>query len=333
MPKRTFYIGTGGVLAAVLFLVLGPGQADLRAKGKSGGQGKGPQVVLHLSWGTGPMEAGRRTAQESAPEGPMSFTVADGGEIYLLDQANLRILRFDGSGALLSTIPVSSGTFQDIEVAGDGRILLLDRLVLGSVVVLNPDGLQTASHPVAGPGIPEGGGITAMFLEEDGLWLEVNHERIVRLLDGSLKACARSVLDGRKAGTGGKTVAAALAGQGRVKLGILGGAKTAVLTEKEIDFGPDLYRIAWVQGDASGNIHAMFHMAAGGGGAGQAPPTEKVAAFRFDGKLEQTGSFESPFTIRAWEQFREFKVTPGGQVYQMAFRDDGVEILKWRYEP
>ena len=321
------------LLLLLLLLLAGTEKSGLTAEGKSNSTGVGPEVVLHLGWGAGPVEAGRREAQESAPEGPMSFAVTAGGDIYLLDQVNLRLLKFDGSGALLSAIPLSSDVFQDIEVAGDGRILLLDRLVRGAVVVLSRDGLEIAAHPVTGQWIPEGGGITGMFLEDDGLWIEYNHERVVRLLDGSLNRCEETVLVGRKSGTAGVTVAAALAGQGMVRLKMIAGATGATVAEKEIDFGQDLYRIAWVQGDAQGSIHTMVHMLQGAGQAGQTPPTEKVVAYRMDGKLVRTGSFESPYTIQVWEQFREFRVLAGGQVYQMAFSGDGVRILRWRYEP
>ena len=321
------------LLLMLVFLLAWTDNSGIKAKGKSSPAGNEPEVVLHLGWGAGPMESGRRPAQESAPEGPMSFTVSADGDIYLLDQVNLRVMRFDGSGALLSAIPISSDTFQDIEVAGDGRILLLDRLVRGAVVVLSRDGQEIAAHPVTGPSIPEGGGITAMLLEDDGLWIEYNHERSVRLLDGSLKACDPSMLEGRRSGKAGQTVSAALAGQGMVKLRVIDGATGTTVLQKEIDLGQDLYRIAWVQTDEHGSLHAMFHVVQTAGQAGQPPLREWVEGYRMDGKLARTGRFESPFTIRPWEQFKEFKVLGDGQVLQMAFSDDGVRILKWRYEP
>jgi hypothetical protein len=333
MMKREFHVIGAGLVAALLLLVLGPERNDLTAKATGSAEGKGYEVVLHLGWGSGLMDAGRRLDPESAPEGPMSFSVTAGGEIHVLDQVNLRILAFDRNGALVSVIPLPGGAFQDIEVALDGRILLLDRLVRRSVVVLDPQGLETAAHAVTGPGIPEGGGITAMFLEDDGLWLEYNHERIVRILDGSLSACARTALQGRKAGSGDRAVLAALAGQGRVGLRLIDTATGSTVVTKEIDLGPDLYRIAWAQADGLGGIHAMVHLVPGGPWTGQSASAEKILALRLDGKLRQTGSFESPFTIRAWEQFREFRVLPAGQVFQMAFLDGGVQILKWRYEP
>jgi hypothetical protein len=318
---------TGAGLAALLLLLPGPEKADLKAKVTQSAESE-PQVMLHLGWGPGPTEAGRRMDPESAPEGPMSFHVTAGGDIFILDQVNLRILKCDDSGGLVSTIPLSGDTFQDMAVAQDGRIVLLDRLARAEVVVLDAGGRETASYPVTGQGIAEGGGITAMFLDGDGLWLEYNHERIVRILDGTLHACSRTVLKGRKAGSAGRMVSAALAGQGRVGLEVTDTTSGTTLAESEIDFGSDLYRIAWVQADAKGSLHAMVHLV-----TGHSVPAEKVLALRLDGNLKQTGSFESPCTIRPWEQFREFQVLPDGRVFQMAFLDSGVAVLKWRYLP
>lgn len=324
--KRNLHLMVAG-LAAVLLLLPGPEEPDLGAKVSQSAE-VDPEVMLLLGWGSGPMDAGRRQDPESAPEGPMSFHVSAGGDIHILDQVNMRILRFDKTGAPADVLALPGDTFQDMEVADDGRIVLLDRLARAEVVVLDPGGHETASHAVTGQGIAEGGGITAMFLEKDGLWLEYNHERIVRILDGALHACARTELPGRKSGSAGRTVSAALAGQGRVGLELIDTAAAATLVERELDFGSDLYCIAWLQADAKGSLHVMVHLL-----TGHAVPAEKVLALRLDGNLKQTGSFESPYTIRVWEQFREFQVLPDGRVFQMVFLDSGVAVLKWGYLP
>jgi hypothetical protein len=314
-----------GTILPLLLLRAGP---SVPQGGKDG-----PGTVLKLGWGSGPWDAGRHEDGESAPVGPMSFRVDPSGEVYLLDQVNFRVLRFDPGLSASSEIPIGSDTFQDLAVADDGTIILLDRLVRRAVVLMDAGGNELASHAVEGAGIPEGGGITAMFLERDGLWLEVNHERSVRILDGSLAPCPRTVRRGRPLDGGDRTVVAFLDKQGGVGMRTMDSLTGAVLDEKSFSFGQDLYRIAWIEADASGDIHAMFHLLEPQAANAPGPPDEKVLALRLSKDLGKTGSFESPHTIRAWEQFREFQVAGSGTVYQMAFSDQGVTLLSWRYEP
>jgi len=325
---RKVSLGIAAAAAGIILLFL------LLRTGPSGSKGaKNPETILQLGWGGGPGEAGRHEGGESAPVGPMSFTVLPSGEIYILDQVNVRVLRFEPGSKKSSQIPVGSDTFQDLAVAADGTIVLLDRLVRRAVVLMDTGGNELAFHAVEGDGIPEGGAVTAMFLEKDGLWLEVNHERSVRILDESLAPCPRTVRRGRPLDGGSKTVAAFLDKQGGVKMRILDTPTGAVTAEKHFPLGQDLYRIAWIEADASGAVHAMFHLLEPQAENAPGPPDEKVLALRLGKDLEETGSFESPHTIRAWEQFKEFEVAGVGTVYQMAFSDQGVTLLSWRYEP
>ncbi|MFH1435180.1 MAG: hypothetical protein ABIJ56_05655, partial [Pseudomonadota bacterium] len=58
---------------------------------------------------------------------------------------------------------------------------------------------------------------------------------------------------------------------------------------------------------------------------------EKNAGVLFDKYLGRLLAFTSPYTIRVWEQYREFKVTAGGGIYQMAFTDSGVKVMRWTW--
>jgi hypothetical protein len=78
------------------------------------GQG---QLVIQGSWGSGKGEFGKR--DKASRPGPMSVTVAEDQTIYILDQVNKRVARFDSSGQLMSYIPIDSEATEDIAVAGD----------------------------------------------------------------------------------------------------------------------------------------------------------------------------------------------------------------------
>jgi hypothetical protein len=264
----------------------------------------------------------------------MSFALMPSGGIAVLDQVNARVLEFDPDGNPVREVVLpSGGFFQDIEVGKGGGILLLDRLVRTSIVVLDPDGSKVAEHGIQGPGIPEGGGVTASFLRKDGFWLEYNHEHVVRVLDGSLGECTRTVLPGRHAGSGKRQVVAAIQGGGAAEVRIVDSSTGSLLAGKTLAFDWDIGRIVWIEGDGGGGLHCMFHLVERGGPGSGNLPREKVAAVKLDGHLHRAGSFESPYTIGALEQFREFKAVGEGKVLQMTFTNEGVSIFEWRYVP
>jgi hypothetical protein len=157
----------------------------------------GPEVVLQIPWGKGGATLARLDAQEGASEGPMSFAVDSSGELYVLDQVEKRIVRFDARGQLQSEIALPAPTFQELDVTEDGRFVVLDRLARASLLVLASDGQTIREVGAVGEGIPEGGGITAMLAERDGIWLEFGHTNCVRLLDSKLEPTVRTVVRGR----------------------------------------------------------------------------------------------------------------------------------------
>lgn len=330
--KKAWPVFLLALLVAALFLYLGARGSAVTDTASQ--EDKGPRLVLFLPWGSGPWSVGKKDAPESAPEGPMSFAITPSGGTAVLDQVNARILEFDPDGTPLKEVPLPPGAFfQDIEIGKNGDVVLLDRLVRSSVVVLDGDGREVAEHAVHGPGIPEGGGVTASFLGSDGLWLEYNHEHVVRLLDGSLEECARTVLPGRHAGPGTRQVVAALHPGGGAVMHIVDPSTDSTVAGKVLSFDWEIRRIVWIEGDRGGGLHCVFHLVKQESPGAGKPPREKVAAVKLDGSLERKGSFESPYTIGAPEQFREFKAAGEDKVYQMAFTNEGASIFEWRYVP
>lgn len=111
-------------------LVMAQAQAESSLKG---------QEVLRVRIGSGPGELGVVTPEEANPEGPMSFAVGSGGEIYVLDQTNSRIQVFK-EGQLLLTIPIPGSVFIDIELLPGGLIALLDNVVDKIIIILDQTG-------------------------------------------------------------------------------------------------------------------------------------------------------------------------------------------------
>lgn len=289
----------------------------------------GPTVAFVAPWGSGGAMLARRGGDESNPEGPMSFAVARDGRLYVLDHASRRVAVFATDGRLSREFQIPATTFQDIDLGPGGEVVLLDRLVRKSLLVLGPDGGRRGEYPTGGPGIPEGGAVTALLLRPDGAWLEVLHERSVRVLGPDLKPCTRVEVPGRPASAGG--------GAGHVEAGldrdsggvlveaVRGGHATTRATLRA-DLPVD--RIVWVEEDGSGRTVVLVEVRNRGEGAVATP----VRGFVLGPDLRVVSTLASPWGAVEWEQLREFRVTPDGVVWQMAFRPEGVAFLRWRLQ-
>ncbi len=307
-------------------VLTGPAQDRTIHVDVDGGVGPAsPVTLVELPWGSTGRAAGKLAGDESSPMGPMSFAVTAGGRIALLDQVNGRVLFIDPGSGAVEAVPIPSRTFDDVLVTRDGEIVLLDRLVGSKVVVLDPSGDVRAEVAVVGPGIPRGGEVTAMIGYEDGVWLERRHSTMVRVLDEKLEPCEREVVAGRKAGGQARLVASLVEpGVGLVLEGSPDGPARVVL-----ELGHDVSRLVWAEVDGAGCIHAILHLVDRDAGQPARPVFERVVGVRLGPDLDVEAVLSSPYAITELEQFKEFEVTPAGEVYQMAFLDEGVAILFW----
>ncbi|MBN2495013.1 MAG: hypothetical protein JXR96_10515 [Deltaproteobacteria bacterium] len=319
-----------GALFWMLLLGLAVGWSEGLAKGEPGAGDVeiGPELVLRVPWGTTTGALGRLDGYEAASEGPMSFAVSPDGDLLVLDQNNLRVVRFDPDGKVTQQLPLPDGAFEDIGLSGRGEILLLDRWVRSAVVVLDADGKVLDEVGVVGAGIPEGGGITAMLVRKDGVWLEYLHARVVRIMTEDLTRCDRSTRTARIGMPDGASVGAALDGQGGAHVQMWA-ADGQIARQKKLAFGEPIRRIVWMDTDEQGRLHAVFHLLRFEPGGFEVAHQELVGIV-LGAEWQQRARFRSPHCVREWEQFIEFRVTPGGEVVQMAFTDAGVEFLRWR---
>ena len=159
-------------------------------------------LVRTLPWGGEPGALGHRPAEESSPEGPMSFDVDASGHVYILDQVNRRVVVAGLDGSTWS-FPIPSDTYQDVAIDEAGGVVLLDRLVSQSVTFVDATGRVTSDVLLVGRGIPEGGAVTALLSTADGVSVEVGHLYTVRIADGlGAPDAARTVAPGRPAADG-----------------------------------------------------------------------------------------------------------------------------------
>src|SRR5688572_24569503 len=113
------------------------------------------EKVIDGAWGSGPGQFGRKIAEESNAEAPMSIVAGEGGELVVVDQVNLRVQRFR-DGKMVSSISASE-TVQDVALGPAGKTVLLDRLADQKVQVFDADGKLINEAPIVGKGLKEGG--------------------------------------------------------------------------------------------------------------------------------------------------------------------------------
>jgi len=85
-----------------------------------------PEILINAHWGTATGEFGLRDGKEIEPVGPITFTLDNKNNIYILDTINGRIQKFDKDGKLLAIIgrKIYGSTMC---VDNDGNLYLLQR--------------------------------------------------------------------------------------------------------------------------------------------------------------------------------------------------------------
>lgn len=110
----------------------------------------------------------------------MSFSVDSRGRVWVLDQVNGRVARFK-DGELESSIALDGLTAQDLAVASDGSVAVLDRFGGANVAVYGADGALVGSLPLAGEGIDGPGFVTGVFVDGSDVYVEHEHGPLVLL--------------------------------------------------------------------------------------------------------------------------------------------------------
>jgi hypothetical protein len=92
------------------------------------GETRSPSArVATARWGDGPLDVGLEEGRNLDPIGASSFDVDAAGTVFLLDQANGRLLRWAPGEKAPGRVPLSiDGRLADLTVAGDGSIYVLE---------------------------------------------------------------------------------------------------------------------------------------------------------------------------------------------------------------
>jgi len=285
------------------------------------GQSRGG--VWELSWGSAAGLVGRLIPRSGAPQGPMSFDVDAAGRLYLLDQVNDRIQVFGRDGVLQRVIGVPEGAVQDLALLSGkpGRLALLDRLVFRDVFVVDDSGRIVGKADLQGPGVPESGGVTALFAREDGLWVEVEHRRLVRVADLSGRPDRkRPEVLGRP--DGARVLRAKQMRPDAVWIleGTWGAFAPARLVAR-IRFDRPIRQVIDLEGLADGRILVAVRLKADGD-----ERIDELVLVGPDGlEMERKRVLSD---VRPEETYRQVRVGRDGSIYHMSLFDDGVTIRR-----
>ncbi|SEM02676.1 hypothetical protein SAMN05444354_110283 [Stigmatella aurantiaca] len=290
------------------------------------------EVFAELGWGSGASQLGRERPQEGNPEAPMSLAVTPLGEAVVLDQVNGRLVRLGPDGQVRGTLPLTQQTPQDVTVAPDGTLLVLDRLKDQSVALLDPTtGELKGDLPVTGPGIPAPGGITGTFVDGDSVYVEREHGALVRIGDLSGKADpTHPEIPGRPTRDGRAYVLARLidAPTGRLFLNVIDRHSGERRYTREYRLAFPLMAITLLDSDRTGLLYLGV---AGTLPTGKPSPTTAPGVRLFcldplDGKV--LGQTDLPLNTLPEETFRDFTVLDEGGVLFQLRTEAGVTLRR-----
>lgn len=282
--------------------------------------------VARLETGSGPDSVGVAAPPEGNPEGPMSFAIGRGEELYILDQLNRRVQVFR-NGKRTRTVPIPGETFADLELTPDGKIVLLDNLVRKALFVLDPAGKVLNTFPLEGRLIPYAPSVTEIQIVAEG-----EHAGIWVLAEG--KAVRVASLDGKPAER--VAVPGKFAGDGRRLLGLrtLGDASVVVSRSAKDRFSqwdpertlfldkPILGADIWA--DRTGRIYVRTLL------SDDSAAADLVSVLNPGG--EDLGRVRLFVQKRHHEIQRPIRVTPEGDIFQMSLHDGYLVVRKYELQ-
>jgi len=288
----------------------------------------GAHVLLHATWGSGPDQLGRDRPREANPEAPMSLAADSRGQLLVLDQVNRRLVRYGRDGRPLGNVPLSVRAAQDIAVAGDGTIAVLDRLGDRTIALVGPDGQPRGTLALVGRGITEGGGVTGVFVDRDTVYVEREHGPLVRVgrTDGTADP-ERDEIPGRPTRDGLSYISATLvdADTGRFAINSVDRATQQHRFTRAFEMGLSVRGILLLDTDRAGTIYVALLTHPRGDPSER--PTFTIRLLCVDPlQGRPLGQSSLPVSVGAEETFRDFTVLDDGGVLYAFRNEQGVTI-------
>ncbi|HRI68511.1 MAG TPA: hypothetical protein PK156_29985 [Polyangium sp.] len=289
--------------------------------------GKGPDVFFSAPWGGSSIEQlGHSRPSEANPEAPMSVTMDSQGRMFVLDQVNGRILRVGANGKPEGVIPLKQQeAAQDLAIAQDGSVAVLDRFSSKSIVMYDQQGKALGEIPLQGEGLEETGLATGVFVDGNDVYVEKEHGPLVRVgtTDGK-PATDRGEIPGRPSRDGTIFVNAGVidVALGRMYVSAIDRATMQHRFTRELRQGAEIRGILMLDTDKQGTIYLATYLDQGGSEVVVLTCLEPLKGFPM-------GSVPLPVNTLPEETFRDFAVLDEGGVIYSVRTEQGVAYQRY----
>jgi len=286
-------------------------------------------VVVSGGWGSGPGQFGHKRVLDALPEGPLALSVASDGSVLILDQVNRRLLRFR-DGRAVSSIPLGQDSAQDLALGPEGRLVVLDRLLERGVQIYSAEG--ELLHEVSLAGKLELGGLTGVFVDEHGIYLERDHGLVQRSadLDGQRSDSERDLV-GRPSRDGQLAISAALLDpqSGQLTVRAHDRVKGQSLWQRVIQLPQPILQLVMIDSDRAGRIYLAAVTAI----EEQTPPYRLSEEALYVMQLGRDGNERSRLKLPPLhgsdESYRPVTVDDGGNLYVLSTTENGVTVTRY----
>jgi outer membrane protein assembly factor BamB len=235
--------------------------------------------------------------------------------MYVLDQVNDRVTRRGPDGRVEATIPIQLGGAQDVAVADDGSLVVLDRLGDKKLVIYDEAGRPRGELPLGGDaGSGDPGLLTGVFVDGKDVWVEREHGTLVRVGDTSGAPAEPKEAPGRPSRDGALWLSAGIvdAAAGRAFVSAIDRASGDHRFTRELRQKAELRAIVLLDSDRAGTIYFGVEV--------HVPPEREVVVVTCLEPLhgQPVGSIVLPANTLPEETFRDLAVLDaGGVVYAL----------------
>lgn len=290
----------------------------------------GGAVVFFSPWGgSGLDQLGRDRPEEGNPLGPMSLSVDKRGRVYVLDEVNSRIVRRGADGKAETAIRIESKTPEDIAVAADGSIAVLDRHDGQAVTLFDESGAMKGTLPLVGEGIEDSGEVTGVFVDGNDIYAERAHGSLVKVGDTSgMPAEPRSEIPGRPTRDGLSYISAGITdpATGRVYVASVERATMEHRFTRELRLKTIVHSIVLLDSDVQGTIYFGVELESAAG------DSSVLLSCLEPLKGITVGTAVLPANTLPEETFRDFVVLDGGGVVYAVRSEQGVSYMQYDCE-
>ena len=263
----------------------------------------------------------------------MGLAVDDLGNLLILDQVNGRVKRFSPAGETLSDLRLRGTTAQDLLVTGDGKTAVLDRLGKEPGLELHePGGGPPRTVPILGEAVKEGGAITGLFADEDGFYVEDQHDDLVRVADSAGNPAREpKKIPGRPTRDGKLYLKAGIIDRVSGRLYVQAHHKDGKLAwETPVTLTLPVLHILLLDSDSGGNVYLGAEVGREDPKTFELTDTATVL-FRLSSAGQVTGTLTlPPTTADPAETFRPLIVGNDGTIYHMVVGSEGVAVRVYR---